>query len=194
MDTLLQDIRYGIRMVAKSPGFAAIAILTLALGIGANTALFSVVNGVLLNPLPYRQPDRLVAMYAKSKEFSHSSISYPEFSRLGADHRSFSSMAAFRQDNYNLTGMGEPERVKAEMVSADFFSVLGVNPVAGRLIRPEEDQRGRTAGGAHQRWILETQIRIFAGRARENAEARRSGLYSGGRDSRGFSLSSRQFS
>ena len=142
MDTLLQDIRYGFRMVAKAPGFAAIAILTLALGIGANTALFSVVNGVLLNPLPYRQPERLVAIYAKTKEFSHASISYPNFLDWVRSQRSFSSLAAFRQDDYNLTGMGEPERVKAEMVSADFFSVVGVNPVAGRLLRPEEDQVG----------------------------------------------------
>ncbi|HUE04472.1 MAG TPA: ABC transporter permease [Bryobacteraceae bacterium] len=142
METFLQDIRYGIRMVAKSPGFAAIAILTLALGIGANTALFSVVNGVLLNPLPYRQPDRLMAIYAKTKEFEHSSISYPNFLDWVRSQRSFSSIAAFREENYNLTGVGEPERVKAEMISADFFSVLGVNPVAGRLLRPEEDQVG----------------------------------------------------
>ena len=142
METFLQDIRYGIRMVAKSPGFAAIAILTLALGIGANTALFSVVNGVLLNPLPYRQPDRLMAIYAKTREFEHSSISYPNFLDWVRSQRSFSSIAAFREENYNLTGVGEPERVKAEMVSADFFSVLGVNPVAGRLLRPEEDQVG----------------------------------------------------
>ena len=156
MDTLLQDIRYGIRMVAKSPGFAAIAILTLALGIGADTALFSVVNGVLLNPLPYRQPDRLVAIYARSKEFSHGSISYPNFLDWVRSQRSFSSLAAFRQDDFNLTGMGEPERVRAEMVSADFFSVLGVNPVAGRLLRPEEDQVGAqpvalVSGGFGQR-------------------------------------------
>jgi predicted permease len=143
MDTLLQDIRYGIRMVAKSPGFAAIAILTLALGIGANTALFSVVNGVLLNPLPYRQADRLVAIYAKNKEFSQGySISYPNFLDWVRNQRSLSSLAAFREDDYNLTGMGEAERVKAEMVSADFFPVLGVNPVAGRLLRAEEDQAG----------------------------------------------------
>ena len=143
MDTLLQDIRYGVRMVAKSPGFAAIAILTLALGIGANTALFSVVNGVLLNPLPYRQPDRLVAIYAKNKEFSQGySISYPNFLDWVRSQRSFSSMAAFREDDYNLTGMGEAERVKAEMISADFFPVLGVNPVVGRLLRAEEDQVG----------------------------------------------------
>lgn len=142
MDTLLQDIRYGVRMVAKSPSFAAIAILTVALGIGANTALFSVVNGVLLNPLPYQQPDRLVAIYAKSKEFSRYSISYPNFLDWVRNQRSFSSLAAFRLDNYNLTGMGEPERVKAEMISANFFSLLGVNPVAGRLLRPEEDRVG----------------------------------------------------
>ena len=142
MDTLLQDMRYGVRMVAKSPGFAAIAILTLALGIGANTALFSVVNAVLLNPLPYHQPDRLVAIYARSKEFSHSSISYPNFLDWERSQRSFSSLAAFREENYNLTGTGEPERVQAEMVSANFFSVLGVNPIAGRLLRPEEDQAG----------------------------------------------------
>jgi predicted permease len=142
METLLRDIRYGIRMVAKSPGFAVIAILTLALGIGANTALFSVVNGVLLNPLPYDQPDRLVAIYAKSSEFSRSSISYPNFLDWVRGQRSFSSLAAFREDDYNLTGMGEPERVKAEMISADFFSVLGVKPVVGRLFRPEEDLIG----------------------------------------------------
>jgi predicted permease len=156
MRTLLQDIRYTIRTVAKSPGFAAIAILTLALGIGANTALFSVVNGVLLNPLPYRQPDRLVAIYAKNKQFSRYSISYPNFLDWQRNQRSFSSMAAFREDNFNLTGMGDPERVKAEMVSANFFSLLGVNPVAGRLLRPEEDQVGASpvallSGGFSQR-------------------------------------------
>lgn len=142
METLLQDIRYGIRMIAQSPGVAAIAILTLALGIGANTVLFSVVNGVLVNPLPYEQPDRLVAIYSKTKEFSHSSISYPNFLDWVREQRSFSAMAAFRQEDYNLTGMGEPERVEAEMISADFFSLLGVKPVVGRLFRPEEDQVG----------------------------------------------------
>jgi predicted permease len=142
METLLQDVRFGIRMIAKSPGFAAIAILTLALGIGANTVLFSVVNGVLLNPLPYDQPDRLVAIYAKTKEFSHSSISYPNYLDWVHDQRSFSSMASFRGDDYNLTGMGEPERMKTEMVSAEFFSLLGVKPVAGRLFRPQEDRVG----------------------------------------------------
>ncbi|MDE3110420.1 MAG: ABC transporter permease, partial [Acidobacteriota bacterium] len=118
METLLQDIRYGIRLTAKSPGFAAIAILTLALGIGANTAVFSVVNGVLLNPLPYAQPGRLVAVYAKNKAFDHSSISYPNFLDWARDQHSFSALAAYRGDDFNLTGMGEPQYVSGEMVSA----------------------------------------------------------------------------
>ena len=147
METLLQDIRYGIRMVAKSPSFAVIAILTLALGIGANTALFSVVNGVLLNPLPYDQPDRLVAIYSKTSEFPRSSISYPNFLDWVREQRSFSSIAAFREDDYNLTGMGEPERVKAEMISANFFSVLGVKPVVGPPVSPR-----RGPGWARSRW------------------------------------------
>lgn len=142
METLLQDIRYGIRLIAKSPGFAAIAILTLALGIGANTAVFSVVNGVLLNPLPYAQPDRLVAVYSKNKAFDHSSISYPNFLDWVRDQHSFSALAAYRGDDYNLIGMGEPQRVSAEMVSASFFPLLGIHPVVGRQFRPEEDQIG----------------------------------------------------
>jgi putative ABC transport system permease protein len=142
METLLQDIRYGIRLIAKSPGFAIIAILTLALGIGANTAVFSVVNGVLLNPLPYAQPDQLVAVYSKNKAFDHSSISYPNFLDWVRDQHSFSSLAAYRGDDYNLTGMGQPQRVSAEMVSASFFPLLRIKPVAGRLFRPEEDRVG----------------------------------------------------
>jgi hypothetical protein len=142
MNTLWQDLRYGMRVLTKSPGFAAIAIVTLGLGIGANTALFSVINGVLLNTLPFAEPDRLVAIYSKTPEFTHSSISYPNFLDWVREQRSFSSVAAFRQDDYNLRGMGEPERVAAEMVSADFFSLLGVKPAAGRLFRPEEDQVG----------------------------------------------------
>ncbi len=133
MQSFWQDVRYGLRMLLKAPGFTAIAIVTLALGIGANTALFTVVNGVLLNPLPYRESDRLVALYAKSKEFSRSSISYPNFLDWQRENRSFSALAAFRADNLNLTGAGEPERLRAEMISATFFPILDVKPVVGRL-------------------------------------------------------------
>lgn len=142
METLLRDLRYGARMLLKSPGYAAIAILTLAMGIGANTALFSVVNGVLLNPLPYSQPDRLVALYSKTPQYPRSSISYPNFLDWVRDNRSFSSLAAFRGDYFILTGRKRPERVKVEMLSAAFFPLLGVKPVVGRVFTPDEDRVG----------------------------------------------------
>lgn len=142
IETLLQDIRYGIRMLLKAPAFVAIAALTLALGIGANTALFSIVSSVLLSPLPFHQPERLIAVYTRSKDFDRSSISYPNFLDWVRNNRSFSDLAAFRTDSFELTGMGEPERLRVEMVSANFFPLLGVEPVLGRNFRPEEDQVG----------------------------------------------------
>ncbi len=142
MQTLLQDIRYAFRVLAKSPGFAAIAVLTLALGIGANTALFSVVNGVLLNPLPYPQPQRLFSIYTRSSTFANSSIAYPNFLDWQRDNSSFSALGAYRGDSFNMTGTGEPERLRTEMVSADFFSILGVRPVIGRLFTAQDDHAG----------------------------------------------------
>jgi predicted permease len=142
MTTLIQDLKFGLRMLAKNPGFTAVAVITLALGIGANTALFSLVNGVLLKPLRYAEPDRLVAVYSRDANFATSSISYPNFLDWVRDNRSFSSLAAYRSDSFTLTGMGEPERVSADMVSANFFPVLGVKPVIGRVFLPEEDQVG----------------------------------------------------
>jgi predicted permease len=141
MLTIWQDLRYAFRMLAKNPGFTAIAVVTLALGIGANTALFSVVNGVLLNPLPFHEPDRLVAVYSKTTE-GQDSISYPNFLDWEHDNRSFSALAAFRPYDFNLTGLGEPERVKSNMVSYSFFPVLGVKPVQGRVFTEQEDQLG----------------------------------------------------
>src|SRR5215813_115968 len=142
MDTLLQDIRYGFRMLFKAPAFVAIAALTLALGIGANTALFSIVSGVLLSPLPFPQADQLFALFSHTRDFSTSSISYPNFLDWVRNNRSFSDLAAFRQDSFELTGMGEPERLRTEMVSANFFPLLGVDPVIGRQFHSEEDQIG----------------------------------------------------
>ena len=142
MNSLLQDVRYAIRILAKSPGFTIIAILTLALGIGANTALFSVVDGVLLNPLPYAQPDRLVALFSHTRTFARASISYPNFLDWVRDNRTFAGMAAYRGDDFNMTGMGEPERLRVEMVSANFFSLLGVKPVIGRSFLVQEDEVG----------------------------------------------------
>ena len=141
-DHFWQDVRYGARMLRKSPGFAVIAILTLAIGIGANTALFSVVNGVLLNPLPYAQPDRLVALYTHAYEFDKASISYPNFLDWSRQNHSFASLASFRGETFTMTGTGEPERLRADMVSATFFPLLGVNPIIGRNFDAKEDQLG----------------------------------------------------
>ncbi|HKV28480.1 MAG TPA: ABC transporter permease, partial [Candidatus Acidoferrales bacterium] len=142
MGSLWQDFRYGLRMLAKAPGFTAVAVLTLALGIGANTAIFSVINGVLLNPLPYPHPNQLVTLGEKDPPFSESSISYPNFLDWVRLNHSFESLAAYRQNDFNLTGTGEPERVKVTQVSASFFSLLGVKPVIGRNFSAAEDQRG----------------------------------------------------
>jgi predicted permease len=137
-----QDVTYGLRVLKKNSGFAAIAILTLALGIGANTALFSVVNGVLLNPLPFPEPERLLAVYAKSATFEESSITYPNFLDWQKDNHSFAALGAFRSDDFNLTSQGEPERLHGHMISAEFFPAYGIQPLLGRNFRPEEDQPG----------------------------------------------------
>ncbi|MGB7172920.1 MAG: ABC transporter permease [Candidatus Acidiferrales bacterium] len=156
MNTLLQDIRYGLRTLGKSPGFAAIAVLTLALGIGANTALFSVVNGVLLNPLPYPHSEQLAAVYGTAPGYDHVPIAYPNFLDWQRDNRSFSSIALYHNEDYNYTGAGLAERLSGYMISADFFSTLGVNPILGRTFRPEDDQLGAApvvilGGGLWQR-------------------------------------------
>ncbi len=122
-----QDVRYGMRMLFKNPGFAAIAILTLALGIGANTALFSVVNGVLLNPLPFPEPDQLYAVYYTTQAFGHSSISYPNFLDWQKQNHSFSALGGFRSEDLNLTGSGEPERLHGHMISSEFFPATGTS-------------------------------------------------------------------
>lgn len=142
MTTLLADLRYGLRMLRNNPGFTAVAVITLTLGIGANTAIFSVVSGVLLNPLPYPEPDRLVALYSKTAQFDQGSISYPNLLDWIRDNRSFSDLAGYRSDDFNLTGMGEPERIAGEMVSASFFPVLGVKAALGRTFLGSEDQAG----------------------------------------------------
>jgi len=142
LDRLAQDIRFGGRTIAKSPGFAAVAILTLTLGIGANTALFSVVNGVLLNPLPYPQPEQLVTLHESKPNFDTGSISFPNFRDWQKENHTFSSMAISRPYGFALTGMGEAEQVRARFISSDFFSVLGVNPVLGRTFVPGEDEIG----------------------------------------------------
>jgi predicted permease len=138
----LQDLRYGLRRLAKSPGFSVVAILTLALGIGANTAIFSVVNGVLISPLPFRNADRIVSLFQDLPDFRKGSFSYPNFLDWQRDNRVFESMAAYRWANGTITGAGQPENVSARSVSAAFFPILGVNPILGRNFTVEDDRRG----------------------------------------------------
>ena len=142
LEQLWQDIRYALRMLCKSPGFAAIATLTLALGIGANTSLFSVVNGVLLNPLPYPYSSQVVTAANWFPGFGEGSISYPDFLDWARLNHTFSSLAAYRQGSFNLTGQGDAERVSAMEISASFFPLLSVNPIIGRDFSSAEDQLG----------------------------------------------------
>ena len=142
MGTMMQDTKYAVRMLAKNPGFALIAILTLSLGIGANTALFSVVNGVLLNPLPFANPSRLAAIHWKTPQFEQASITYPNFLDWQRDNRTFEAMAAYREMDFSLTGYGDPQRLHGQQISAEFFPLLGIQPILGRMFRHEEDQVG----------------------------------------------------
>jgi putative ABC transport system permease protein len=139
---LWQDLRYGARMLMKNPGFTLIAVMTLALGIGANTAIFSVVNAVLLRPLPYKDASRLMVLWERERNIEQESPSYPNFLDWQAQSRSFEQMALSRRDNANLTGAGEPERLDVRQVSANFFATLGVMPLLGRSFAPEEDRVG----------------------------------------------------
>jgi predicted permease len=142
MSGLGQDLRYALRQIRKNPGFTAVAALTLALGIGANTAIFSVVNAVLLNPLPFPNASRIVSLFEATPNFPQGSISYPNFLDWQRENHSFEAMAAFRWTDGAITGVGEAEAVQARRVSANFFPILGVNPILGRNFTPEEDRRG----------------------------------------------------
>ena len=145
METLRQDIRFGLRTLLKRPGFTLVAVLTLALGIGANSAIFSVVNAVVLRPLPYGAPERLVALWGNlnQKGFEELELSAPEF----VDFRQrgahvFEDVAAYSQGGFNLTGAGEPERIQGAYATASLFSTLGVAPLKGRAYTEEEDRPG----------------------------------------------------
>ena len=142
MTSLLQDFRYGFRVLMKAPVATAIAVLTLALGIGANTAMFSTVNGVLLNPLPYSHSEQIVTVTSWFPGYGEGSNSYPDFLDWGRLNQTFSSLAAYRRESFNLAGPGDAERVSAMEVSASFFSLLNVNPIVGRNFSAAEDQLG----------------------------------------------------
>ena len=144
MSSWWQDIRYCLRMMAKNPGFTLLAALAMALGIGANTAIFSVVNGVLLRRLPYHDPDRLTMVWMDNRRLNlkEDLTSYPNYEDW-SKNQSFEGMAAFTRQSGTLTGEGEPERVEQAMVPSSWLPLLGVAPMLGRNIAPEEEQGGR---------------------------------------------------
>jgi len=140
MQTLWQDMRYGARMLLKKPGFTLIAVITLALGIGANTAIFSLVNAVLLRPLPFAESERLVWTWGEFSGGNRASTSPPDFLDYRAQNRCFEELAAMLFKSFNLTGSGEPDRLVGSMVTANFFQALGVKLVHGRAFLPEEER------------------------------------------------------
>jgi putative ABC transport system permease protein len=145
LEELWQDLRFGLRMLMKQPGFTFIAILTLALGIGANTAIFSVVNAVLLRPLPFQEPERVVMVWNKGAAAAggdHTPLAVADLFDWRAQSHAFDGIAAFRYDSFTLTGVETPESVPGASVTANFFEVLGVPPALGRTFLPDEDRQG----------------------------------------------------
>jgi hypothetical protein len=143
VDTIWQDLRYAVRQLAKRPAFTAVAVLTLALGVGTSTAIFTVANGVLLRPLPYADPDRLVMLWETTPQLSVMMVAYPDFLDWRSRSRAFDEVAVYnRYRSMNLTEAAEPERLAAAMGSANLFRTLGVQPALGRTFRDEEDQAG----------------------------------------------------
>ena len=142
METLWQDIKYGARMLVKNPGFTVVAVLTMALGIGANSAIFSVINTVLLRPLPYEDSERLMLFTEWAEEIPNMSFSVANFKDVRDQNSTFESVVAFRSNNYVLTGEGDPERLSGRQVTAGMFSTLRLRPVLGRPFTAEEDKPG----------------------------------------------------
>src|ERR1041384_7952120 len=138
----MNDLRFTFRQLLKNPGFTTVAVLTLVLGIGANTAIFSVINAVLLRPPPFKEAERLVFVSEKSKDMDTMAVAYPNFLDWQRQQEGFSSLAAFRSEEWNFTGDGRPERITGLRVSAGYFSALGVQPLRGRVFTVDEDKVG----------------------------------------------------
>jgi putative ABC transport system permease protein len=153
LESLTQDIRYGVRMLAKHKAFTAVAVLTLALGIGANTAIFSVVNELLLRPLPYRDAERIVMLWEVTPEGRHqNTTSRANFRAWRAQNTSYENVAAFTDQRFNLTGDGEPEELSVQMATPELFKVLGVDPLLGRTFMPDDDGKAPVAVLSYGLW------------------------------------------
>src|SRR4029453_6102375 len=142
MTGFIQDIRYALRALARAPGFSAVAVLTLALGIGATTIVYSLVDGILLKPLPIADPDRVVLARSLATNKSEMSVSFPDFQDWVARAKSFESLGAWRGFPSNLTGLGQPRQINIRQVTANLFDVLGVRPILGRGLTAADDQPG----------------------------------------------------
>src|SRR5579863_1722112 len=155
MNHMGRDIRYALRQLLKSPGFTATAVLTLAFGIGATTAIFSIVEGVLLRPLPFADPQNLVILgdTLESTGMTSPSVPAPEAAQYTRDTRSFSSMGAYQQTGYELSGVGDPAQINASRLNAGVFTALGVSPLMGRIFtQPEDDGKAQVAVISYQTW------------------------------------------
>jgi putative ABC transport system permease protein len=157
MDTLWQDLKYAARRLVRSPAFTVVAVLTLALGIGANSAIFSVVNGVLFRSLPFKDPQALVRLGTvdrRQQDQPPSTMSAPDFMSFREESRVFEDVVAYTDGDANLTGLDEPQRLDAAWVSAGFFELLGAQLILGRSLRPEENQTGsaRVVVLSHGTW------------------------------------------
>ena len=155
IETFVQDLRYGLRGIRRSPGFSLVVILTLALGIGANTAIFSVVNSVLLRPLPYPAAERLVWLGESDPKAEGISVTWVNYQHWRNENHSFEEMAGFRTAHLTLTGRGEPLFTRAGVVTSGFFRLVGAKPLLGRLFNASEDRPGGTPTVvlSHQFWV-----------------------------------------
>src|SRR5262249_49060305 len=156
VDTLRQDIRYALRLSKRRPGFALVAILTLAIGIGANTAMFTIVNAVILRPLPYAHADRLVTVYGRTPAFARGLVSYREFEEVSKQRDAFDAMALWLTQSVNVTGVDEPQRLIGTFVTASFFDVLGLRAERGRFFTAEESAPGTVKSVvviSHNTWL-----------------------------------------
>src|ERR1700719_1608600 len=142
MGKFFEDVHYSLRRLRNAPGFTLLVLATMALGIGANSAIFSVINAVLLRPLPYADPQSLVLLLEKAHDFPKLSVSYKNYRDWKEQSQSFSQFAAVRITTLTLTGASEPERIPAQMASANLFDTLGVSVKAGRGLLPSDDQKG----------------------------------------------------
>src|SRR5260370_12454808 len=161
METILQDLRYAVRTLSRQPGFTAIAVFTLAVGIGANTAIYSVVDATLLRALPFQDPDRLMKVSLIAPGMHRDAPrddmvwSYPKYETFRQGQQVFVDTAVYRSDGSTLTGTNEPEQIRGEIVGASYFPLLGAKAAVGRTFLPEEDgtpEKDLVAGISHSRW------------------------------------------